>query len=195
LIANFYNSAGRKTLTVSGIGTVASDAEVLDGSIDFGGWGFWHDTIIGNKYADRLYGYARNDTLRGNGGGDELGGGSGADSLFGGGGDDTLLGGTGADRLAGNPGNDVIAGGSGDDDLTGGSSADMFVFGRDSGSDRITDFENGLDQIRIDSGAKTLADLDIKKSGADTVVEFANVSITFNDTRMGELSGGDFWFG
>ena len=44
-------------------------------------------------------------------------------------------------------------------------------------------------------GARTFADLDVVKSGVDTIVEFANVSITFEDTRPGELSSTDFWFG
>jgi Ca2+-binding RTX toxin-like protein len=64
----------------------------------------------------------------------------------------TLDGGAGMDFLTGGTGNDVIIGGAGDDvlrgDIAGGArGADQFVLGRNTGTDRIVDFESGKDKI------------------------------------------------
>lgn len=62
-------------------------------------------------------------------------------SLYGAAGEDTLDGGAGNDYLRGYGGNDI---------LTGGSGADRFVFERTqaaNGTDRITDFETGVDVL------------------------------------------------
>lgn len=77
------------------------------------------------------------------------------DSFQGGNSVDRFFGNSGNDRLSGGGGNDVLVGGTGYDLLAGGSGADMFVFrsatdislaGR---SDRITDFQSGIDQIDL----------------------------------------------
>ena len=69
---------------------------------------------------------------------DRLHGGVGRDHLGGRAGDDVLRGGTWADRLNGGLGNDLLEGGAG---------ADTFVFGGDTGSDRIADFSVRADVI------------------------------------------------
>lgn len=91
------------------------------------------DHITGNDLANTLTGAAGRDTLKG---------GSGAD---------TLLGGNGADRIWGDAGSDRIDGGKGNDRLTGGGSADVFVFGPKSGKDRITDFTDDRDTLKLDT--------------------------------------------
>ncbi len=85
-----------------------------------GGWG--HDTLTGASANDRLFGEQGNDILRGRDG------------------DDFLDGGTG---------NDLLTGAQGRDNLTGGAGADIFAFGADAGQDRVTDFEQGTDVIRM----------------------------------------------
>jgi hypothetical protein len=77
---------------------------------------------------------------------------------------DNLIGGAGVDRLFGSEGNDLmnsgggsdlLNGGTGRDLLTGGAGADMFVFALADditgffGSERITDFQSGIDHIDL----------------------------------------------
>ena len=66
-------------------------------------------------------------------------------SLF----DDILIGLAGDDRIDAGSGDDIIKAGAGDDLLTGGDGADVFEFALGFGSDAISDFEFGLDKIRI----------------------------------------------
>lgn len=99
------------------------------------------DYLDGGEGNDFLYGGDRNDELRGRQGEDHLDGGDGNDFLDGGAGNDIVLGGTGNDRFQDYGGSDIFTGGAG---------KDMFVFtDPSSGTDRITDFEHGLDHIQI----------------------------------------------
>lgn len=126
--------------------------------------GAGNDTLFGGSGRDQLFGDAGDDLLFGGAGNDRLSGGNGNDTLDGGAGDDRLSGGRGRDRLIGGDGNDTLNGGEGRDTLiggagrdvlTGGAGADVFVFariahiGRGENSDRITDFESGLDRIDL----------------------------------------------
>ena len=101
-------------------------------------------TLAGSRSDDVLYGTMGDDQLYGYRGEDHLIGGAGDDKLIGGAGHDRLDGGTGADLIDGEAGNDV---------LTGGKGADIFIFHRpDAGTrhaDSVTDFELGVDKIRI----------------------------------------------
>lgn len=99
-----------------------------------------NDTIAGTSYSDRITGGGGNDDISGGGGNDVLNGQFGDDLVVGGGGDDIARGGWGDDTLDGGDGNDRLIGGFG---------ADTFVFGADSGSDSITDFDPGLDRIDL----------------------------------------------
>lgn len=124
------------------------------------------DPFFWRELDDLVRGGGGNDTIFGQGGPDRLYGEAGADRIFGGQGNDTILGGAGKDRLFGDEGddllrggqgNDVIDGGKGSDTLTGNAGADSFIF--TGGRDRITDFQDDLDKIRIDrdffSGTKS----------------------------------------
>ena len=68
---------------------------------------------------------------------------------------DRLFGGESNDIINGGGGNDLINGGAARDILTGGTGADMFVFSTAEdiksfyGSDRIADFQTGIDQIDL----------------------------------------------
>jgi Ca2+-binding RTX toxin-like protein len=83
-----------------------------------------------------------NDTLIGSGFNDVITGGSGVDSLVGGAGNDVLTGGTGLGDGTTDTSHDV---------MTGGSGSDIFAFYRlGEGIDRIMDFDQVNDKIRID---------------------------------------------
>lgn len=72
-----------------------------------------------------------------------------AEVLFGGNGNDTINGGASHDWLIGGEGDDTLDGGEGNDCLEGGLGDDTYVFGRNSGSDIIIDFD-GNNTIRFD---------------------------------------------
>ncbi len=158
------------------------------------------DMLFGGALADTLRGEDGDDTLRGRAGDDDLDGGAGSDILYCGDGDDIALGGGRHDRLYGGRGDDVLDGGAGedhlnggrgDDRLTGGFLEDTFVFGRNSGHDVITDFQNGIDRIDLTAfgfapgdfasmiapalsaagGGNTLLDLDMLGGDGSVLIE------------------------
>lgn len=211
--ASYYNSAGNVSAVMKRVNIYVSYEDLNSGSTDWFGFALGtNDTIIGNNYrdvikgaggddlligkgqSDRLFGEAGRDVLKGGSDVDVLYGGSASDTLRGGSGSDKLYGGGANDKLFGEKGNDILVGGAGDDILTGGFGRDIFQFARGSGSDRIKDFQNGIDHIRVGAGASRFKDLEITKSGDDTLVEFANVSILLDDTRPSQLDAGDFLF-
>ena len=60
-------------------------------------------------------------------------------------------GGAGQDTIVGGGGADTLAGGAGNDRLTGGGGKDLFIVrATEPGSDVITDFAPGQDQLRFD---------------------------------------------
>ena len=81
--------------------------------------------------------------------GQVLAGGAGQDSLTGGTGNDLLVGGAGNDVLAGSQGDDVLVDGAGADTLSGGAGRDLFVLVMDGQTDRITDFQVGIDRLDL----------------------------------------------
>jgi Ca2+-binding RTX toxin-like protein len=90
-----------------------------------------------------------NDTMTGNWGEDLLFGGDGQDRLGAGSDNDQVFGGSGNDTVIGFDGDDLLNDGSGADLLNGGIGADTFVLVTDGASDRIVDFENGIDRIDL----------------------------------------------
>jgi Ca2+-binding RTX toxin-like protein len=131
-------------------------------------------------------------------------GGSGNDDIRGGNGRDALFGDSGRDHLFGSRGNDELTGGFGNDELTGGAGADQFIFAGRNGTDRIEDFRNGVDRIRIEgygSALNSFADLagDIVQVGANVHIRLgANVSgagtIIIENFRVAQLNAADFIF-
>lgn len=107
----------------------------------------------GDSYAgiENLQGSLGNDTLRGDHGNNMISGARGDDVIDGRGGNDFLIGLDGAD---------VLAGGAGDDTLFGGAGADRFVFGTASGTDRVMDFQIGVDQLRFSPDLAAVAGMD-----------------------------------
>lgn len=108
------------------------------------------DVALGGAAADRIYGLAGDDVLDGGAGGDFVSGGPGSDVVWGAEGDDRLFGEAGQDFLDGGDGDDALEGGAGSDAMAGGAGRDTFVFrSRDGATDRVTDFQVGLDLIDI----------------------------------------------
>lgn len=170
------------------------------------------DTMNGSKFSDKLRGFDGPDTLYGRGGADLLAGDQGNDKLFGGFGDDTLNGNDGRDRLLGQKGhdllsggahkdtliggtgNDTLIGGTGNDRLTGGKGADVFVFTQDDGTDRITDFRDGVDLIEIQGAVGGFDDLEISQSNGNAVVSFEGTDIILVGIDTNILTDADFIF-
>ncbi|MGB3536001.1 MAG: CAP domain-containing protein [Microcoleaceae cyanobacterium] len=144
-------------LTLGGNDTVggSSDSELILTNTDldsvFAGDG--NDTVFGGKQGDFLNGEGGNDFLYGNLGEDTLDGGIGDDQLFGGRDNDSVVGGLGNDIVYGDLGNDI---------LTGGEGADVFGLGTSSDDrDIITDFEDGVDLLRLPSNFNEVTIQDI----------------------------------
>ena len=135
-----------------------------------------------------------NDILTGSGQSNVLDGQGGNDKLIGGLGNDTLLGGAGNDTLQGGAGNDFLFAGAGQDLLTGGRGADRFVFAQSDGSNTVTDYQDGFDRIQIESGAQSISDLTIWRSGGNTVITFDDTSITLLAVDRSQITAADFVF-
>lgn len=120
--------------------------------------------------------------------------GAGADRLVGNNANNVLNGGAGADTLAGGGGADRLVGGYGDDVLTGGADADRFVFQRGGGTDRVTDFQNGIDRFEIGSGAASFADLTIADAGANVRITFGTSVIIVENRAHTAIDASDFVF-
>ena len=87
-----------------------------------------------------------------------------------------------------------LLGQRGNDILTGGRGADLFVFGSGDGDDTVTDFQIGLDLIRITSGADAFRDLRITSHGDDVRVSFDDVTILLQGVDADDLARSDFLF-
>jgi len=148
-----------------------------------------HDTVYGEAGNDTIYGGLGDDSIYGGDGDDYLAGGGGIehpqdqsdqiwagngndyvianggdDTVYGEAGSDTIYGGLGNDAIYGGDGNDWIFGQHGNDMMSGGAGADIFTFNSGHGADWITDFQVGVDKIRLvgnlnNSGINTVQDI------------------------------------
>ncbi|UWQ73951.1 peroxidase family protein [Leisingera sp. M658] len=162
------------------------------------------DTLAGNQGDDCLDGGAGRDRLNGGFGEDFIFGGTGKDNITGGQDNDSLSGGRGMDRLSGNKGNDTLdgglhadtlTGGTGDDLLTGGAGGDCFLFRtRHHGDDTITDFELGLDEIKVTGPMRHSLSIEDTEGGLK-FSDGANWSVLLEDISMGDwFQSGDSLF-
>jgi 3-phytase/alkaline phosphatase D len=143
------------------------------------------DTVKGGSGSDVLYGGDGNDTVHGGSEDDILWAGAGDDTLDGGSGNDELSGGAGNDVLKGGSGKDVLTGGAGDDTLTGGSGNDIFVLAARDGTDTITDFRPGADDIRL-AGGLTFDDLTLTPGDDGTTI----IAVDGDDLAIVTTTGG-----
>ena len=190
-LANVFQGFGQKDFLIGGGGDDSLDGgdanDVLVGGTGndivvggkgndklFGGEG--DDQLDGRGGKDKLDGGDDNDILLGGGGKDRLLGGSGEDELTGGGGKDDLKGGEGNDILDGGGGKDTLDGGEGDDLLTGGGGRDIFVIATKMGTDTITDFKSGQDQIRLIKGL-SFNQLSLNQQNGNILIQKGNQTL------------------
>ncbi|HEX8655316.1 MAG TPA: calcium-binding protein [Allosphingosinicella sp.] len=177
--ADLLYGEGGKDFLVGGAGNDRLEVGGDPGSTLNGGDG--DDQLYGGVSGETLGGGAGADLLSAAAGDDVLDGGAGDDDLYGGDGIDTLDGADGADDLYGGDGDDRLIGGAGDDlELQGGAGSDTYVFGADSGSDRITDAQ-GANRIVFTDVARdriwltrTGDDLHIRVIGGSSHVTVVN---------------------
>jgi Ca2+-binding RTX toxin-like protein len=151
LVANVENLVLSGTAAIDGIGNSQGNrAEGNSGK----------NVIEGRGGKDDLDGNDGNDDLSGGDGNDDVEGDAGNDDLSGGGGSDKLKGGSGADDLSGGKGDDTMSGGGGNDELSGGGGNDDFLFNHSVGSDTITDFLSGSDDLVFSQGLYAFGDGD-----------------------------------
>ncbi|MEX0301436.1 MAG: peroxidase family protein [Leisingera sp.] len=159
-----------------------------------------NDSLSGNIGADCLSGGAGRDILNGGLDDDFIFGGMHKDKLIGWFGNDTLEGGSGRDYLHGNCGNDsldggmhadTLIGGMGDDTLTGGSERDCFVFRTmHKGDNRITDFELGLDRIKVTGSTKDALEF-VDSDGALKISDGAGWSVLLEGVSLEDWQNSD----
>ena len=161
-----------------------------------------NDRLIGYHTADSLTGLGGDDFLYAREGSDRLDGGAGEDRLYGEDGDDLVLGGTSNDQLDGGNGNDNLQGQDGDDllygqagsdtldggigydTLDGGAGDDTYMFGKESNSDVITNYDWSdieIDRVLIGKGISE-EQIWLRKDGNDlqlTMIE-SNSKLTIS---------------
>ncbi len=104
------------------------------------------------------------------------------------GGDDIIRGFDGADTIEGGGGSDVMAGGGGRDTF-------VFNLGVNEGADRIEDFQNGLDRIRLAGGSFADVQVAAVNDGADTRLTFTGgTTVLLQGVNAGLVDAGDFVF-
>ena len=177
------------------------------------------DVLVAEDGNDAIDGGADNDVIYSFGGDDVVDGGDGSDTIFGGAGNDTLRGGAGNDVIAdmsgndnldGGDGNDVVnalagddrvTGGNGDNIVLGGTGADVF-YQAGTGTDRILDFQIGIDKIELSSSVTDFQTLiasaqDITDVNGDNFVIIANGDngqFVLSNLSIADLSESDFIF-
>ena len=201
--SNFRMPDGETTKITIGGAWITVPTDPFDGSSG-------NELYLGGPGDGNASGNGGQDRVFGGEGDDRIDGGSSADALYGEEGDDTLDGGYGADRLFGGEGgdelkggdggySDLLVGGEGNDTLTGGAGADTFVFGRDHGSDWITDFGDGEDVIDLSAlkGISGFDDLHLWSFGTAAVVELTDHGggrVWLHETDVSDLDAEDFVF-
>jgi len=108
--------------------------------------------------------------------------------------DNTITGNAGNNVLNGAWGDDTLNGGAGNDIFTGGTGADTFFFLGAGESDRITDFENGIDTMAIGLGVTSFAGITVTDSGADAILSFGTNTVTLENFDHALVSSDDFSF-
>lgn len=157
------------------------------------------DSIRGSREADTIMAAEGNDSVGARAGDDVVDGEAGDDVLRGQVGRDVLDGGADDDRIEGGAGRDIIMDGTGMDILFGGAGRDVFVMTQDGVSDRIMDFELGLDRINLSAFGVSFNQLEIRDTAAGFVaVEVGGEVLAIADgvggLQAADLSADDFVF-
>lgn len=147
------------------------------------------ENAIGGRGSDKIIGNGAANSLKGGGGKDNIKGGGGSDTLAGGAGGDNLNGGGGQDVLRGGGGGDTLRGGGGNDTLRGQSGGDTFVFKTGDGADRVLDFQDDVDHVKVVGfGSKALVLSYADTGGGDVSFDFGHGDVlTIQDVTLTEL--------
>lgn len=205
-IADFQ--VGVDKLDVSGFGITSFDqVKFIMGDGGAGAY-FWaryggasHSVLLENVLVSTLkasdFIFAAKPTL--------LNGSADADVLFGGASSETLKGGGDDDVLLGGAGNDTLVGGLGNDDFFGQGGADVFRL--EAGlewnpvTDRIRDFQSGLDRIDVSAlGFSSLDQIKFLMGDTKSGVKFYGSSSTvwyefiIEGVKLDQLKAADFIF-
>ena len=101
-----------------------------------------------------------------------------------------------ANVLTGGAGGQTLDGMGGADTLTGGSGPDIFVMRQGYGQDVITDFETGVDRVRLDAAGMTnfaQVTAAMTQTGADVVLNLgAGDQLLFQNHKVSDFSAEDF---
>jgi Ca2+-binding RTX toxin-like protein len=184
------------------------------------------ENVVGTAFDDRIFGNNADNVIEGGGGSDLIYGDLGNDTAsyansnegvvvslqglqsavggmsellgFGYGGHangDTLI---SIENLIGSAYNDRLIGSHADNVLTGGAGVDTFVFGRNNGHDRITDFDasgNDHDVIRLEGLFDNWEDLrdSLEDDGPDVVIHIDDYnSLTLTNVSFNQINAADF---
>jgi len=134
------------------------------------------DFVYGGEGRDTIYGLKGFDTLTGDGGNDLLYGGDGSDFVFGN---------EGADRVFGGNGSDFLQGGKGKDTMSGGAGADVFAFRAGDGNDRVLDWSDGVDTLRIFGPSNTASWNELASGGV--AISIYDIVITIDNVDPSDL--------
>lgn len=160
--------------------------------------GSGNDRLIGGSGSDEMNGGRGADDMFGDGGGDLMNGDRGNDALHGGNGIDILNGGRGHDHLSGDSGRDILNGGRGEDTVAGGSGVDTFVFEKNWGSDRLTDYVDGQDLLDFQAfGLTDVSDLTLVQDGSHALITIDGENgelVTVLNTNIADFDNSDFIF-
>jgi len=88
----------------------------------------------------------------------------------------------------------LLRGEAGNDNLTGGNGADVFVFGRASGTDTVVDFEAGKGLLRLVAQEGGFDALSIADAGADLAISHDGGVIVLAGAAGTTLTPADFDF-
>jgi len=119
---------------------------------------------------------------------------SGIENLIGGRKGDRLTGDDAANTLNGGRGNDVLDGGRGKDLLIGGKGGDTFVFGDKAGRDRVKDYDQAADTLRIEDHSGGFATLQIQDKGQHLEIVHDGGTVLLLGEAGTTLTAGDFDF-
>ena len=194
---NIAGNAGNDTLTGGdGNDTLLGGAgnDTLTGGAGFdqlvGGEG--NDTLIGGSEVEtiggRIFGGLGNDTITG-GGTSLIFGEEGIDTISAGL-NDYANGGAGNDMLVGGTGFQELEGGAGNDTLTGGADSDFFDFLDGWGSDKITDFQIGVDKLNMQNvtGLDSYLRLQITDATGGALITYLDDTTPGNSIFLASIS-------
>ena len=98
--------------------------------------------------------------------------------------------------ITGGAGSQTLDGKGGDDVLTGGAGADIFVMARGDGHDVITDFQNGVDSVRLDDfGLTSFSQVRglLSQQGSDVALSLpSGEEVVFRNHHVSDFGAQDF---